>query len=292
MSWRESIRNWSYRHWRAIDVGSMVAGVVAVLGLLGFGGYWVFIQYQTRANWTVQGPILVSQTVEGILGSHREAIGGGEAWMQTNSILKNGVEKRDGVHFSISAQIKRPNLLKITLRSNAGTIFFGYDGKTGWMGTQLLHQPPDYVQLTGDVLANVAMNASVDPPLLEAIRNNATFRQLPPARVRGSLCYALEETNPRGLEKRCFYIQAQTFLVIKIESRYPLAGHAIQVEEFFADYRSVGPLKIPFREQTWVDGKQSIDTRFEKVFRNPGFGHGSFQYPQTPASQPATGPVY
>lgn len=84
------------------------------------------------------------------------------------------------------------------------------------------------------------------------------------------------------MTRRLFFVDQATNLVSKIQfTRFSETGHAKQqVERLFRDYRSVGPLLVPFEQLTYVDGKLETTLNLSSVQFNVGLQDTEFVVPE------------
>lgn len=93
----------------------------------------------------------------------------------------------------------------------------------------------------------------------------------------------------RHAEARRFtvWISATTLLPVKLESVRPATGNPnvlIRSTRYFADYRRVGSVLIPFRQIETVQGQLVLELRLESVQLNVGLSDEEFKLPQADSS--------
>ncbi len=130
-----------------------------------------------------------------------------------------------------------------------------YDGKQGWklmpfLGGDYLDHPSPY---SAEELKLASDQSDLDGWLIEAQRQHYRVEQLAPEMVEGKPAYHLQLTLPGG-DQRGVWLDAQSWLEVKIEGARRFNGQVKPMYTYLSDYRNVDGLVLPFRQETRMEG--------------------------------------
>ncbi len=86
-----------------------------------------------------------------------------------------------------------------------------------------------------------------------------------------------------SMSRTLFFVNQTTGLVDKVQRTTFYEGNqnnTFNEETYFADYRSVNGLLVPYRQQVFIDGQLDTDLTFTSVTLNVGFPDSDFTIPQ------------
>ena len=93
------------------------------------------------------------------------------------------------------------------------------------------------------------------------------------------------KVTPKGGTERRFYLDAQSYLLLQIESTRQVAGRAIEIETAFTDYRETGGLVFARSIEIGVKGRpRRISVVVEKIEIDPVLDDARFRMPEGTAS--------
>lgn len=180
--------------------------------------------------------------VDELLNRYVEALGGATALSKfTNHVVKGTVDIAGvsrGGSFETRAQAPN-NLLTIIEAHPVGTVRFGSNGKAGW------HTNGKKVTwLKGAELAVVQREADYFAPL--RIKNNFAKVTVPGmSKIGYREVYVLDLQPATGPLER-LYLDAQTYLPVRLNTQRNIGGVLQPVEVYFDDWRAVDGIKYPF----------------------------------------------
>jgi hypothetical protein len=183
-----------------------------------------------------------------ILERYTRALGGERSARGLVSINAEGVfylpESR--IRGVVRQVLKAPNRSVYTIRSQDGEIFMelGFDGKIGWQQRLYSGGAAEVRQITGPALAQMKLNADLD-------REFKLPELYPQMRYRGRITIAGQpaeviEAVSVGGHSETWYFDRPTGLLRRRDTWSVSAGARAQVQNYFADYREVRGVMIPY----------------------------------------------
>ena len=181
-------------------------------------------------------------SVEDVLAKYVLALGGAEAMKKINSHVVTGTVDIGGVSRgnSFETHAQAPDKALTVIRAHpVGTIELGYNGKSGW------HTNGKAVTwLKGVELAVVQREADYFAAL--RIRTNFPKISLPGmSKIGYRDVYVLDLQPATGPVER-LYLDAQTYLPVRLNTTRTIGRVAEPVEVYFDDWRVIGGVKYPF----------------------------------------------
>ena len=89
------------------------------------------------------------------------------------------------------------------------------------------------------------------------------------------------EGDSEGRPVRNLYLDGQSYLLVRSESPREVAGHTVEAETTFADYREVGGLLLAHSIEIGVKGRpRRISVVVEKVEIDPVLDDARFRMPE------------
>ncbi len=153
-----------------------------------------------------------------------------------------------------------------------------YDGTMGWKLRPFL-QRREVEPFTPEELKIAAQQQELDGPLVDyaAKGNKIALEGMEP--VEGRNAYKLRVTLKNG-QVRHVWVDAETFLDVKIDGTRQLGGKSRTITTYLRDYKSVDGLKLPYVLETTVEGvKGSEKILVEQVALNPKIADVRFTKP-------------
>ena len=201
-----------------------------------------------------------------------KARGGLKAWRAVRALKLSGELDAGGksdpkLPFALYLQRPRKSRLELTFASKSAVQV--YDGTQGWKLRPFLNRD-DVEPFKPDELASAASAAELDGLLVDYARKGTRIELVGTEKVEGKKTYKLKLTLNGG-RQRFVWVDASTFLETKISGDpRKLDGRPHPVAVFSRDYRTVDGLKIPFVQETVVDGvKQRHKLVVKAVTVNP-----------------------
>jgi len=206
-----------------------------------------------------------------IVARNAEARGGLEAWRTLNSLgekghLEHGQMKgpktRHGgptsAHGSLdqslpfTLELKRPHKMRLEINLGDLTALQLFDGKQGWT-IQPTPKGPMVRPFAPDEAMTAAEQLDPEGPLIDAATKGTTVTLDGQEIVEGHRTYKLKLAL-KGGEERHVWIDADTYLDVKIDGKRIIEGRPWSSETYFYDWKKAGAIKLPYRIETAVDG--------------------------------------
>ena len=221
-------------------------------------------------------------SVDEILTHYTKALGGADAIQKMTSRTEKGTVDipAHNVHSTMDVIRKAPDKALATLHSQMGEVVEGFDGTVGWesRGRRGVEEE------TGDQLVRVHEWAAFIPGLdLKANYSRATVTGI--EAIEGHDAYRVMAFRKGGGMER-LYFDAQSGLLVELDTRIDSPLGALPQQTEFQDYRDVSGVKIPFTIRVARMDAATI-YKWESVEANVPADDARFAKPAAPAPPPA-----
>jgi len=222
-------------------------------------------------------------TVDEILAKNAEAKGGMEKIRGLNTVKFSGkMSLGQGMEAPIAMSKKRPEMVRMDFTVQGLTGSQAYDGTTAWMVMPFMGKK-DPEQMSGDMLKEIKEQADFDGPFVDYAKKGNKVELLGKADIEGTPAYKLKLTTKDGTDS-VVYLDAESFLEIKMESKRKVQGQEIEGETTFGNYQEFGGLLFPMSIEMKAKGMPAGQTiTLEKVEINPSLGDDLFKMPEKKA---------
>jgi outer membrane lipoprotein-sorting protein len=221
-----------------------------------------------------------AQTVDEIVEKHLVALGG-RARLDTFRSLRIsgraiGPDQREAL---IVREVKRPGRVRTEFTFQGITGVFAYDGKRGWQISPLtgIVEP----QAMDPANLQVAIEqGELDGPLVTSRARGSQLTLVGRETVSGRDTYHLRLTPKAGLPEE-FFLDAETYLVLRRDTTRVVQNRRVTVEATFADYRTVGGQVLPHAMDMGVAGRPDrLRVVVDSVEINPPIADSRFAVPR------------
>jgi outer membrane lipoprotein-sorting protein len=177
-------------------------------------------------------------TLDEVLDSYYEAIGGLEAWADVSSARFDGtLILPGGLEGELTMLVKRPRKLRTEFTLQGMTTVQAADGDTAWQVVPSMGKPDPEVM--GDDQAKLTKEqADFDGPLVNWKEDGNTVQYEGIVEVEGARTHKLEVTLANG-ELRYYYLDAEHFLPLKLEVRTTIQDQLQEIDVIYGDYKEV-----------------------------------------------------
>jgi hypothetical protein len=180
-----------------------------------------------------------AQTVDDIIAKSNDAKGGLAKLKAVQSVRMSGtMTVGPGIEAPIVMEMKRPKSMRVDISIQGMTITQAYDGTTGWMINPMSGRT-DPEPLPSEMMKMVEEQADLDGPLIDYKAKGNTVELLGKDKAEGTDCYKLKVTLKNG-DVRTIYIDADSYLEVKIESKTMMRGTEQLGDAIVGDYKEVG----------------------------------------------------
>jgi len=174
--------------------------------------------------------------------------------------------------------LKRPNKMRFEIEFRGDTAVQAYDGTSGWKLRPFLgrHEIEPFTQ---DEMKYAAQQQELDGFLIDYAAKGTSIASEGFEKVDGRDAYKLKLTLKDG-QVRHVWVDAESFLDVKIDGTRRLDGRPRPVATYLRDYRSVDGLMLPFKMETSVEGVRGAeDILIQQVELNPALSDVQFVKP-------------
>lgn len=215
-------------------------------------------------------------TVDEIVAKNAEAKGGMEKLRALNAVRFTGKLSLGGMEAAFMMAKKRPEMVKMEFTLQGMTGMQSYDGSTGWTIMPFMGKK-DPEAMTADALKEFKDTADFDGPLVDYAKKGNKVELLGKGDVEGTPAYKLKLVTKEGNEST-LYLDAETFLEVKVEANRQVQGQEVEGETLFGNYQEVDGLLFPFSiEMKSKMGSQTLT--IEKAELNPVLEDSAFKMP-------------
>ena len=186
-------------------------------------------------------------------------------------------------------ELKRPHKMRLEMNLGDTTALQLFDGNQGWT---VQPSPKGPVVRAFSAAEAAAAAEQVDPegPLIDAAAKGNAVALEGEDTVEGHRAYKLALTLKNG-QLRHIWLDAQTYLDLKIDGSRIIEGRSWPVETYFYDWKTVSGLRLPYRIETAVnDVRTSSRIVVERALINPPLPDEKFALPAPAATTGAPRP--
>lgn len=226
-------------------------------------------------------PAADALTADEIVARNAAARGGLEAWRAARSIRLSGrMDVGQGMQVPFTLQLKRHRKMRLEFLFDGQMVVQAYDGKAGWKRRPYLGRAA-YELMSPEELQGAAGQAELDGPLIDSQAKGHAVELEGTETVEGRPAYRLAVTLTTGVVRRV-YVDAETFLDVKVDGARRLRGKEYRIETFFRHYEAVDGLLVARTVETRVEGSPGPNAmRIERVEVNPALDDTLFAPPHS-----------
>lgn len=228
-------------------------------------------------------------TLEEILENYFD-VTGTEKLADVNSALAEGNIITQGMEMPFVQKIKRPGKVRIEVLVQGSQMLQVYNGEIGWMVAPWLgtDEPQD---MGDDQLDQLKEQADFEGKLWNWKDKVESLELLGKEDMEGTEVYKLkmvefvEEENEEENEEaakpdiRHIYIDAENFVVLKIQLKKIVRGNEMEIEIFQSNYKEVEGIIMPFSMETKMGGNTVTQITLKEYTLNVEFDDSEFEKP-------------
>lgn len=226
-------------------------------------------------------PAVWAQSVDEIIAKNVAARGGAEKIKSVKSIKSTAtMTMGPGMEAPGTLIQKRPDQARLEFTVQGLTAIQGYDGKQAWQIMPFTGKK-DPELMSADESKEMEETADLDGPLMDYKSKGHKVELLGKEKVEGTDAYKLKVTLKNG-DVQTVYIDADSFLEIKEETKRMVRGTEQIVESSIGDYKEVNGIIFPFAMENGVKGsaeKQKLT--IQKIELNVPADDSIFKMPPT-----------
>jgi len=225
-------------------------------------------------------PATFGQTVDEIIAKNVQARGGMEKLKAAKTVRMSGkIGIGPGLEAPAVLEQRRPNSVRIEFTVQGMTAVMAYDGKSGWM-LMPFGGKKDPEPMGEDDLREAQEQSDIDGEFVDYKEKGNKVEYVGKEAVEGTDAYKLKVTLKTGTVNY-FYLDADSYLVIKEESKRTVRGVERESETTFGDYKKVEGLIFPHSIEAGAKGQsQKQKITIEKIEINPVIDESRFKMPE------------
>ena len=238
----------------------------------------------------VAGATLVApafaQTVDEVIAKANEARGGLEKMKAVQSVrMKGKMTMGPGLEAPITIEMKRPRNARMEFTIQGMTGVQAYDGQQAWGISPMGSKQPE--PMPAEMAKELDNQADIDGPLVDFKAKGHQVELVGKEKVEGSDAWKLKLTLKSG-DVQHLYLDADSYLEIRSESKRQVRGSEMEVETTIGDYKEVAGLLWPHSIQSAAKGRPEKQTiAIESIEVNAAIDDARFKMP---AAKPVEAP--
>lgn len=225
-----------------------------------------------------------AQTVDEVIKKNIDAHGGVQKLKAVKSIKASGKIIQQGIEIPITLQQKRATMVRMEATFQGKSMVQAYDGETGWK-IDPFQGSSDPEKVAGDDLKDLQEQSDIDGALVDYKTKGHTVELLGKEDVEGTPAFKLKLTLKNG-DVRNIYIDADTYVDLKITSKRKTPGGEIDIDQYLGNYKPVNGLLFPFSIETKVKGQTVSQIVLDKIELDTAIEDSIFKMPAKPAEKP------
>jgi len=240
----------------------------------------ILLTLAVGALMVLASPATFGQTVDEIIAKNVQARGGMEKLKAAKTVRMSGkISIGPGLEAPAVLEQRRPNSVRIEFTVQGMTAVMAYDGKSGWM-LMPFGGKKDPEPMGEDDLREAQEQSDIDGEFVDYKEKGNKVEYVGKEPVEGTDAYKLKVTLKTGTVNY-FYLDADSYLVIKEESKRTVRGVERESETTFGDYKKVEGLIFPHSIEAGAKGQsQKQKITIEKIEINPVIDESRFKMPE------------
>jgi outer membrane lipoprotein-sorting protein len=219
-----------------------------------------------------------AQTVDEVIAKNVQAHGGMDKLKSVETRRTSGKLNAGSIRVTIVQENKRPDKVREEAVIQGMSQVQAYDGKTGWQVSPFGGRK-DPELLSADDLKGLQVDADMDGPLVDYQKKGHKAELVGHDAVEGTDCYKIKLTLKNG-DIRTYYLDADSFLELKLETQTSIRGTIQESETYFGDYEKVNGIYFPFSVETGQKGDPNRQVfAIDKIEENPPLADARFAMP-------------
>ncbi len=222
------------------------------------------------------GVPLFAQSVDGLVAKSIEARGGLAKLRAIKSVRMTGEISMGDVDAPIVIEIERPASVRSELKLDGAVLVQACDGKDVWgvapgdLGAQ---------RLPAEMAKDVTARADLEGPLVDYAAKGHRLELVGARELDFGEAHVIRVTKQSG-EIEDHFLDAESFLPVRIEVRRRIQGEDLVVVTRLDDYEEVGGLIWPHTIESGVQGRAERQTlTIDRIEIDPVIDDSRFQMP-------------
>jgi hypothetical protein len=225
-----------------------------------------------------------AQTVDEVIAKNIQAHGGLDKLKSVRSLRTSAKFSQGPLRAEFRQENKRADKVREEFIIQGLAQVQAYDGKTGWQISPFGGRK-DPELLSQDDLKGLVVDADIDGPLVEYKEKGHKAELVGHDSMEGTDCFKIKLSMKNG-DVRYYYLDADSFLELKLEIQTTIRGALQESEMYYGDYEQVNGIFYPFAvEQAQKGSASRAQFSVEKIEQNVALEDAHFSMP---VSKPET----
>lgn len=202
-----------------------------------------------------------------------KGLGGPENWAKISSLKYFGKVELKNASFDITAYQRKPNLVKMILRSNQGELVVAHNGKNGWKQDPGRVAKPKMLEEAEE--RRLKHNAQFASHLLYPYADGKTIQFVDTVPAEGTICHQVRVTLNTGYQTD-YYIDIRTSLIVKAIN-HDLKSDSINTIVYKNYTRDDSGMPVAMLVESFENGELISTLKIDEVQVNAGVFPFMFQ---------------
>ena len=177
-------------------------------------------------------------SLDEVLASHYEALGGTDAWSHVDAVRFEGtMSMGPGVEAPFTMTMQRPDKIRLEFTFQGMTGIQASDGTTAWMVMPFMGKT-DPEEMPADMAKQLKEQADIEGPLFDWAAKGHTVELLGAEEMEGTEVYKLKLTRDSG-DVRYHYLDSEYYVTVKQEGKTKVQGQEMEIETDIGDYKEL-----------------------------------------------------
>jgi hypothetical protein len=219
-----------------------------------------------------------AQTVDEVIAKNVQAHGGLEKIKAMNALRNSGKINFGSIRATIFQENKRPDKVREEVGIQGLAQVQAYDGKVSWQVSPFEGRK-DPQLMTAEDAKSLLVDADIEGPLVDYKAKGHKAELMGHDTVEGTDCFKVRLAMKNG-DVRYYYLDADSFLELKLEIQSTVRGTLQENESYFGDYEQVAGIYFPFAiEQAQKGSAQRQKVSVDKIEVNVPIDDSRFVMP-------------
>jgi hypothetical protein len=219
-----------------------------------------------------------AQTVDEVISKNVQAHGGLEKLKSVHSMRTLAKFAQGSFRAEFRQENKRPDKVREEFIIQGMAQIQAYDGKAGWQISPFSGRK-DPELMSQDDMKSLVVDADIDGPLVDYKEKGHKAELVGHDKVEGTDCFKIKLSMKNG-DVRYYYLDADSYLELKLEIQTTIRGALQESELYFGDYEQVDGIYYPFAlEQAQKGSSSRSQISVEKIEHNVAVEDAHFSMP-------------
>ncbi len=219
------------------------------------------------------------QNADEIIARYLKAVGGADRMQAVRSLRRVGkYEGEGGFEATLVQENMRPGSVREEFTLQGMTAINAWDGKAGWK-IDPFQGKKDAESLSDEEMRSLLLDADFDEPLVNYREKGNSVQFAGTDQIEGTDVYRIKVTLKNG-DSRTYYLDADSYVPIKIDDRETIRGSEQEFETTLGDYKEVAGWFIPFALEVGRKGGPRGKITWQKIEPNVTLDDSRFHKPE------------